>query len=191
MGTFFKMLKFLTSISVLVSISYGVKEQDKTIDLTTFIGAGAGAAAGSIPGGLIGSIPGGLIGNGLGSLAGNTLFQNDPLLSGLTGLAGTGAGVIAGGGAGALTGAGIGAATGAVAAPAVAGVIDDVLGGTGGKGGKGGKEGKGGKGGKSGETGKKGKKGKRRRSIQLENKAIDLAALFEAGAGAATGSIPG
>merc|ERR1711973_852207 len=187
MGTFFKMLKFLTSISVLVSISYGVKEQDKTIDLTTFIGAGAGAAAGSIPGGLIGSIPGGLIGNGLGSLAGNTPFQNDPLLSGLTGLAGTGAG--------ALTGAGIGAATGAVAAPAVAGVIDDVLGGTGGKGGKGGKEGKGGKGGKegkggkSGETGKKGKKGKRRRSIQLENKAIDLAALFGAGAGAATGSI--
>ena len=123
------MLKFLTSISVLVSISYGVKEQDKTIDLTTLIGAGAGAAAGSIPGGLIGSIPGGLIGNGLGSLAGNTLFQNDPLLSGLTGLAGTGTGVLAGGGAGALTGAGIGAATGAVAAPAVAGVIDDVLGG--------------------------------------------------------------
>merc|ERR1712142_891290 len=112
MGTFFKMLKFLTSISVLVSISYGVKEQDKTIDLTTLIGAGAGAA--------VGSIPGGLIGNGLGSLAGNTLFQNDPLLSGLTGLAGTGAG--------ALAGAGIGAATGAVAAPAVAGVIDDVLG---------------------------------------------------------------
>merc|ERR1712131_246810 len=175
MGTFFKMLKFLTSISVLVSISYGVKEQDKTIDLTTLIGAGAGAAAGSIPGGLIGSIPGGLIGNGLGSLAGNSLFQNDPLLSGLTGLAGTGAGVLAGGGAGALTGAGIGAATGAVAAPAVAGVIDDVLGGKGGKGGKegkggkGGKEGKGGKSGERGKGGKSGEKGKKVKRVREEN----------------------
>merc|ERR1712219_28118 len=121
MGTHFKMLKFLSIITLIVTISNGKKEQDKTIDLSTLIGAGAGAAAGSIPGGLIGALPGALAGNGLGNLAGDALFQPDTLLSGLTGLAGTGAG--------------IGAATGAVAAPAVADIIDDVLGG-GGKGGK-------------------------------------------------------
>merc|ERR1712131_404433 len=39
--------------------------------------------------------------------------------------------------------------------------------------------------GKSGEKGKKGKKGKGRKSIQLENRQLDLAALFGPGAGAA------
>ena len=135
--------KVLTALLLIVSAGAEEKVQDRTLGdgWNSLIGAGVGAGAGAVPGGVLGG--------GLGYLAGDALFQR-PIL-----------GALGGAGAGALTGAGIGAATGAAAAPAVAGVVDDVfgLGSAEADGGKsaGKKKAKKGKKGKEGKEGKKGK----------------------------------